>query len=249
MINPLSLENKTILITGASSGIGKATALLCSQLGARLIITGKTISKLNDTYNLLSGKRHLKILTDYEDDVSVDDCINSIDVVDGIVHSAGILDSTPLKFTNRLKMSKIMKVNFEIPFYITVSLLKNKKIRKEGSLVFISSIAGINKVVPGLALYSASKGALSSSIRVMALELASQKIRVNAICPGMVRTEMIDSHLTVTKEQFLDDEKRNYPLGYGNPEDVANAAAFLLSDAGRWITGTNLIIDGGASIH
>ena len=145
--------------------------------------------------------------------------------------------------------SKIMKINFEIPFSITQYLVNTKKINNYSSIVFISSLSGINTIAAGISAYSASKGAISASIRVMALELASRNIRVNAVCPGMVNTEMNLENTTLTSDDLKTDEFTNYPLGYGKPEDVANAIVFLLSGASSWITGTNLVIDGGASIH
>lgn len=249
MNNPFSLENKTILITGASSGIGKATAILCAQMGAKLIITGRSESKLNSVFKLLIGQGHQKIVLDFENENAIELLLKSINELDGIVYSAGILDSTPLKFVNQIKLSKIMKLNFESPFEITQLLVKRKKINKNGSLVFVSSLAGIGMVSMGLSAYSASKGALSAVVKVMALELSSQKIRVNAVCPGMVRSEMLTENLVLSEDQLEKDEKMNYPLGYGKPEQVASSIAFLLGEGSSWITGTNLVIDGGASIH
>ncbi|WP_242135033.1 SDR family NAD(P)-dependent oxidoreductase [Aestuariivivens marinum] len=249
MSNPFTLINKTILITGASSGIGRATAILCAEMGATLFITGRTEAKLNETFTNLSGTGHQKIVLDFEIEDAITRLVAAIDQLDGIVHSAGMLDSTPIKFVNSTKLSKVMKLNFEVPYKITHQLVKERKIAKNGAIVYVSSLAGIGVGIVGNFAYSASKGAISSSIKVMALELALRKIRVNTVCPGMVRTEMLDTHSPVSKEQLAKDEKEHYPLGYGTPEQVANAIVFLLSDASSWITGTNLVIDGGASIH
>jgi NAD(P)-dependent dehydrogenase (short-subunit alcohol dehydrogenase family) len=249
MKNLLDLTGKTILITGASSGIGKSSALLCSKLGASLIITGRNEIKLNNVFSLLEGNKHLQFPIDFENENSINELCSKIDSLDGIIHSAGIALNSPFKFTNIEKLSKILHINFEIPFTITQVLLKEKKINKESSIVFVSSVSGYNVVARGISAYSASKGAISASIRVMALELSSRKIRVNAVCPGMVNTEMNLDNSILTNEDLKTDEFRNYPLGYGKPEDVANAIVFLLSDASSWITGTNLVIDGGASIH
>ncbi len=249
MENPFLLNGKTILITGASSGIGKATAILCSKLGAKLILTGKTESKLEAVYNSLFGEGHTKIILDFFDEDSIIELIKFTTKIDGVVLSSGILETIPFKFTNAEKLSKILKINFEVPFGITQSLIKAQKVNKGASIVFLSSVSGYNAVARGISAYSASKGAISASIRVMALELSAQKIRVNAVCPGMVKTEMNTENLNLTEEQLNADEKLNYPLGYGKPEDVANAIAFLLGDGSTWITGTNMVIDGGATIH
>lgn len=249
MNNPFSLDNKAILITGASSGIGKATAILCAQMGAKLIITGRTESKLNDVFDSLIGEGHQKIVVDFENENAITDLITMVSQLDGIVHSAGILETIPLAFTNSEKLSRIMKINFEVPFSITQQLLKAKKFKKDTSIVFVSSLSGYSTVASGISAYSASKGAISASIRVMALELASKKIRVNAICPGMVKTDMNIENNILTETQLLEDEKRNYPLGYGTSKQIATSIVFLLGDGSSWITGTNLIIDGGASIH
>lgn len=249
MSHPFSLHGKTILITGASSGIGRATAILCSAMGAKLLLTGRTTSKLDEVFSLLSGEGHKQIVLDFENDDAIGHLVNSIEVLDGLVHSAGISENIPFSFTNNLKLSRIMKVNFETPFTLTQQLLKAKKINKQSSIVFVSSISGVSTIAVGGSAYSASKGAISASIRVMALELATKKIRVNAICPGMVTTALNSENINITSEQLKVDELRNYPLGYGTPEQVASSIVFLLGEGSSWITGTNLVIDGGASIH
>lgn len=247
--NPFNLKNKTILITGASSGIGKVTAIECSKLGADVIIIGRNIDRLNETYNLLQGENNLIRSLDLTNELELNEFMQSLPKLDGIVHSAGILESIPFSFTNSEKLSKIMQINFEIPFILTQYLIKNKKINKEGSIVFVSSLSGYSTIASGISAYSASKGAICASIRVMAFELAHKKIRVNSVCPGMVKTEMNTENVNLSVEQLNDDELRNYPLGYGDPIQVAQPIAFLLSQASSWITGTNVVLDGGASIH
>jgi NAD(P)-dependent dehydrogenase (short-subunit alcohol dehydrogenase family) len=247
--NPFSLENKTILITGASSGIGKATAVQCSKMGAKLIVTGRNLERLKETYNELEGDNHLMIQADLSNVDDLESLINSIEKIDGIVHSAGILETTPFSFTSNIKLSETMKINFEIPFILTQKLIKSKKIKNNSSVVFVSSLSGYLTGAVGLSAYSASKGAICATVRVIALELAPKKIRVNSVCPGMVKTEMNSGNSKLFKEQLTEDELRNYPLGYGTVEDIAKTNIFLLSDASKWITGTNLVIDGGASIH
>ncbi|MFM7014757.1 MAG: SDR family NAD(P)-dependent oxidoreductase [Bacteroidota bacterium] len=250
MINiPFNLENKNILITGASSGIGKATAILCSQMGAKLIITGRDEIKLNRVFIELYGSGHKKIVSDFDEDGAIELLVSLLEKLDGIVHSAGISENLPFSYTNREKLSKIMKINFEAPFILTQLLVRKKLIQKEASIVFVSSISGFSTVARGGAAYSASKGAISASIRVMALELATKKIRVNAVCPGMVKTDMNFKNDNIIENQLIDDEIKNYPLGYGSPEQIASSICFLLCEGSSWITGTNLIIDGGASIQ
>jgi len=249
MHNPFTLNDKTILVTGASAGIGKQIAISASEMGAKLILTGRSTEKLEATLGLLKGEGHKLVAADLNEENAINTLIDNCSGINGVVHSAGILKTLPFKFSNQAELQKIMRVNFEAPFVLTQQLLKNKKITAGSSIVFISSLSGAGTVASGISMYSASKGAINASVKVMALELAFQKIRVNSICPGMVMTEMNSENNTLTPEQLLEDEKRNYPLGYGRSEDVANAVIFLLSDGSKWMTGTNMIIDGGASIH
>lgn len=247
--NPFSLKNKTILITGASSGIGKATALQCSKMGAKLIITGRNLERLKEVYNELEQNNHLIIQADLSNADDLELLVNSLEKIDGLVHSAGILETTPFSFTSNKKLSETMRINFEAPFILTQKLIKTKKIKNNSSVVFVSSLSGYSTGAIGLSAYSASKGAICATVRVIALELAPKKIRVNSVCPGMVKTEMNSGNNKLFQEQLEEDELRNYPLGYGTADDIANTNVFLLSDASKWITGTNLVIDGGASIH
>ena len=249
MINKFLLDNKKILITGSSSGIGRSTAIICSQLGAQVIITGRNKDTLNETFEQLTGTGHKMHHGDLNNEIFMQDICNSSPILDGLVNSAGINLNVPFKFTKSSDFKNVMKTNFETPTLLLQNLLKQKKVSKSSSIVFVSSISGIICSATGISIYSASKGAISSIIRVLAQELANNKIRVNAVCPGMVKTEMTMNNTTYTKEQLEYDEKNNYPLGYGTPEDVALSISFLLSEASSWITGTNLIIDGGASTH
>lgn len=242
------LTSKRILVTGASSGIGRSTAQVCASLGATLIISGRNQEALKQTLLSLMGENHSMFTFDFEHGKPEDFIAKIEERVDGVVHSAGVLEYIPFAFTNNQKLDRLMRINFTIPFVLTQILVKNKIIKKGGSIVFVSSLSGISTSNHGLSAYSASKGALSSSVRVLALELAKQKTRVNAVCPGMVKTEM-NFRGDISQDILTDDEARNYPLGYGEPTDIANAICFLLSEASKWITGTNMVIDGGASIH
>jgi NAD(P)-dependent dehydrogenase (short-subunit alcohol dehydrogenase family) len=246
-VNPFSLRQRKILVTGASSGIGRETAIQCSKMGAVIIATGRNYGRLNQTMEQLEGTGHQTIIADITADLN--NIIDLVPMVDGVVHSAGILSLSPFTYLPEEELQNIMNVNFFSPVFLTQQLLKQKKINKNSSIVFISSLAGNVIASKGNSAYCASKSAISGLVKVLALEQASRQIRVNCILPGMVRTELMSSFLnSLTPEQFTEDEKK-YPLGYGKPQDVANAAIYLLSDASRWVTGASLILDGGFSLQ
>lgn len=248
--NIFSLEGKSILITGASSGIGRATAIAATMMGAKVIITGRDKAKLEETLGLLSGLGHQIIVADFFSENSVKDIVDHIkSPVNGLVHSAGILKTLPFKFSTAALVSEVLKVNFEIPFLLTQQMVKSRLISNNSSIVFVSSLSGAGTVAPGISIYSASKGAINACIKVIALELAKNKIRVNSISPGMVNTPLNTGNPNLTAEDLKKDEMNTYPLGYGEPEDVAYGIIYFLSDASRWVTGTTLIMDGGATIH
>lgn len=251
MYNPFSLADKTILITGASSGIGKATAIECSKMGATLIITGRNSERLQQTYDFLdqsNGQQHKQIVADLSTDDGIDYLMSHIVNLDGVALCAGIVDSVPFKFCTRDKFDKIFNTNFFSPIELIRVLFKKKMLNKSASVCVISSIGGLYKHAPGNAMYGASKAALSSIVKYCAKEFVSRKIRLNAICPGMVHTPMTQKIGPISKEQLEEDEKK-YPLGrYGVPEDIAYATVYLLSDASAWLTGQNIIIDGGLTI-
>jgi NAD(P)-dependent dehydrogenase (short-subunit alcohol dehydrogenase family) len=245
-INPFSLEGKTILITGASSGIGKQTAIQCSEMGANVIITGRNIDRLNQTYTELHGNANKLVVADLTEDYSK--IVDILQNLDGIVHAAGIVNTLPFQFITSDVLNSIFQTNFFAPVMLTQQIVKRKLLNKNSSIVFVSSLAGII-ASKGNGAYSASKSALNGMAKVMALELATKNIRVNTILPGMVKTEMMNTFLkTITTEQLAEDQKK-YPLGYGSPEDVANAAIYLLSAASKWITGTSIILDGGFTLQ
>jgi NAD(P)-dependent dehydrogenase (short-subunit alcohol dehydrogenase family) len=247
MNNPFSLSEKKILITGASSGIGKATAIECSKMGATIIITGRNQERLNQTYQQLSGKGHSQYVADLclEDDLNM--LSMNIPEINGLVNAAGIVKTLPFQFINREDLSSIFDINFMAPVLLTQKLVKAKKLDKESSIVYISSIDGPVIAHVGNSMYAASKGALSAMVRTMALDLATKKIRVNSIFPGMIDTPLIHQD-DITEEQ-LSQELKKYPLRrYGEPEEIAYGAIYLLSEASKWVTGTNLIIDGGFTL-
>lgn len=244
LVNPFSLEGKTILVTGASSGIGKATAVLCSQMGARVVITGRNEERLQDTLDNLSGEGNIQVAADLTDDESRTRLVESIPTLDGIVHCAGIGHRKPCKAIDAEDIATVMNANFNTAVLLQACLLSRKKINKSASIVFISSRAAD---VPDIAnsIYSASKGALKSYAKCLSLELAPRDIRVNCICPAVVMTPLI-LESGVDPEQ-LQSEQAKYPLKrYGKPEDIANLAAFLLSDASSWMTGSCIDITGGS---
>lgn len=247
MSNPFSLLGKAILVTGASSGIGKSIAIECSKSGAQLIITGRNPERLAKTFAELHGENHRQIIADLSVDEGIIELVSLIPKLDGIVHVAGIVKPKPFSFLNRLDLDEIMNINFYGPALLTNAIIRKKCIVKSGSIVFISSISGVSCSFIGGSAYSASKGALNGIIKGMALDLAAKQIRVNSIIPGMIDTGIFDG--SAISEQDLIEDRKRYPLGrYGKPEDVAFAAIYLLSDASSWVTGSNLLIDGGFTL-
>lgn len=243
--NPFTLQGKTILVTGASSGIGRVIAIECSKMGATIILVGRNEERLLNVYNSLEGNNNQFFVLDINNFEHVKEMISKLPSVNGIVHSAGINQKMPLKFINSEKLQEIFNVNVYSSLFLTQSLLKQKKLLKSSSVVFISSISSSYASI-GNIVYMASKGAVTSMSRGIALELSRQQIRVNTIEPGMINTNLIKDY---SEETILEDLK-NYPLGrYGNPLDVAYGAIYLLSDASQWVTGTSLTIDGGVTLR
>lgn len=243
-LNPFSLEGKTILVTGASSGIGQATAVLCSQMGAQVVITGRNETRLQETLGRLSGEGNMLIAADLTDEGSRTRLVEDIPTLDGIVHCAGIGHRKPSKAINADDIATVMNANFNAAVLLQACLLGQKKVNKGASIVFVSSRTADIPTVAN-ALYSASKGALKSYARCLSLELAPRAIRVNCICPAMVWTPLILKD-GVTEDE-LQAEQAKYPLKrYGKPEDIANLAVFLLSDASSWMTGSCIDITGGS---
>lgn len=241
--NPFSLEGKKILITGASSGIGKATAIECSRMGAKVIIVGRDEQRLNETFLELTGEGHQQIIGDLTLEEDIDRIVDNISEVDGLVNNAGIGGTKPIRFIKKEDLENVLGTNTFSPILLTKSLLKKKKIKKGSAIVFTSSVAAC-LVEPGIAMYAASKAAISSYMRSCAVELADKKIRSNAVLPGMVETKLIVGG-PISSDDLLNDLK-NYPLGrYGRPEEVAYAIIYFLSDASVWVTGASLVIDGG----
>lgn len=246
MINPYSLDGKTILVTGASSGLGASIADQCSKLGATVIITGRNKERLADTFSKLSGDGHIQIVADLIDNQDMETLAQDLPVINGMALCAGITKTLPVKFVNEGAIDEIFKTNTLSSISLIQKLLKQKKIAKQGSIVFLSSIS-TTYADKGNSIYAASKGALNSFSRVLALEVASQGIRSNCIQPGFVPSRMLDAGI-VTNEQ-LQEELKRYPLGFGEPTDIAYGTIYLLSDAAKWVTGTVLTIDGGVTLR
>lgn len=245
--NPFYLGGKTILVTGASSGIGQATAIECSKMGAKLIITGRNAERLQQTFSQLEGDGHKQIIAELTDDAAIENLVSTCSELNGVVLCAGKGLTLPFPFCNRGKYSDMFSVNFFSPVELLRCLVKKKKIAKFGSVIYVSSIGGNTGFSVGNAIYGATKAAISSTMKFCALEFATRMIRVNTVNPGMTDTPLIHRG-NITDEQFAADEQR-YPLKrYGKPIDIAHGIIYLLSDASSWVTGHSLVIDGGVSI-
>lgn len=248
MINPLTLENRTILVTGASSGIGRATAVLLSQLGATIVVVGRNADRLEETTRELEGSRHHGLVFDLANLDAIPGwmakLVEQTGPLDGLVHSAGIGSLAPLRVLGMAEVEQVMRVNYFSAVALTKEFSRKRYHRAPASIVFIASVAGVVGAA-GRTAYSASKGALTAFARSAALELAGAGLRVNCIAPAYVRTEMYEA----TRASLTDDQLRALvaaqPLGLGEPLDVAYAVAFLLAPTGRWITGAVLPVDGG----
>ena len=218
--NPFSLINKTVLVTGASSGIGRATAIECSKMGAKVIITARNEGKLKETLSLLEGDGHQMIIADLSKADEIDNLVAQLPEINGLVNNAGKTITLPCKFITEEKLDDIVSVNMTAPILLFSKLLKKKKLVNGSSVVFTSSIGGTFIANMGNGMYGATKGALSAFVKIAALENASKNIRVNAVCPGMINTNLFDSGV-INEEQLAEDMKR-YPLGrYGKTEEVA----------------------------
>ena len=245
--NPYSLEGKTILVTGASSGIGKATAIECSKLGARVVITGRDEARLQQTLSSLEGEGHVVITADLGEDDGIRFLVERVPVLNGIVHVAGISDTVLFQFLKKERLENIFNINFFAPVVLSQLLLKKKLLQKGGSIVFLSSIDGPVTAHIGNSMYSATKGALSAMMQNMSIELASKGIRVNAVLPGMTETPLIHND-DITQEQ-LNKDMELYPLKrYADPREIAWAIIYLLSDASTFTIGASLVVDGGFTI-
>lgn len=242
--NPYSLEGKTILITGASSGIGRATAIECSKMGAKCVITGRNQERLQQTFDQLEGDGHQQIMADLSTQEGIDLLVEQSPIIDGLVNNAGISFTKPIGFIKHEDLLKVYETNAFAPILLTNNFIKKKKLVKYASVVFVSSAATFG-YAPANSVYGGAKSALTNFMHYCTKEITPAKlIRFNAVHPGMVQTELV-GNLTFTDEEIQKDIQR-YPLKrYGKPEDVAWSIIYLLSDASSWLTGSSIILDGG----
>ncbi len=250
MYNPFTLEGKTILVTGAGGGIGRATAITCSKMGATLVVTDINAETLAETLSLLEAEsehQHLMFTADLTNEEALDKMVAEMPQLDGIVCNAGISKVLPIQFLNAEDMNRIMAINAFAPMYMTQRLYKKKRINKGGSIVYTVSISGVSMVSMGGVMYAVSKNALDAFMRNAALEFATRSIRVNSVNPSRVKTGLIQN--SVYSEEEVAKDLQTYPLKrYAEPEEIANSIVFLLSDASSYITGHALIVDGGKTL-
>jgi len=242
------LNGKTVLVTGASSGIGRAIAIVCSQQGAKMVITGRNVERLNETLSLLTSDGHMAIVADITNETDLNQLVERVPKLDGFVSNAGIAQPLLLQFTEKENVDSVLNTNAISVIHLTRLLLQNKKLNKGASLVFTSSINGNICAYIGSSIYAASKAMLTGFMKATALELAPKSIRVNCVQPGMIETDLLKNSLISNEE--LEKDKLKYPLKrYGKPEEVAYTVVYLLSDATQWMTGSSIVLDGGYTLQ
>lgn len=248
MHNPFTIEGKNILVLGASSGIGQATATICAQMGANVIVVGRNQERLQETLNELEiPSQHLAYALDLTDESSWTEMLSSMPIVDGVACCAGMANMNPFTFVSREEIEKVFNTNCIGPVLLIQKLIKSKKIAKGASVVFVASVDGPKVVHAGNSVYSASKNALVGMARNMAIDLLGKKIRVNCVLPGTTDTPMIRT-ANVTEEQLAETSKQFPMKRFARSEEIAHAIIYLLSDASSYVTGTELVVDGGYSI-
>lgn len=252
MVNPLDLTGRRFLVTGASSGIGRETAIVISRLGGRLVLTGRDTGRLQQTLESLDGSGHRAEPFDIASGSAIVAWMKTLatdGAFHGLVHCAGIHRITPLRVADPAILDEVMKINFQSAVMLAKGFRQKVCIAPEGgSIVFLSSVAAL--VGEGaVSAYSASKAALLGLTRSLAIELAGERIRVNAIAAGFVKSEMSDTLMASLTPEHAEAIRLKHPLGTGTVTDVANSAVFLLADTSRWITGSTLVVDGGYTAH
>jgi len=244
--NPFSLEGKTILVTGASSGIGQGIAIECSKMGAKVVITGRNQERLQETFNQLEGVGHVMIAADLNNEADIEKLATESPVLDGLVNNAGRGLSKPVNFIKMQDLQDVYQTNVFGVVMLTKAILKAKKMNKGGSIIFTSSLSSY-MTGAGLSIYASSKAAVCAYMRTCAIELGPKNIRCNAILPGMVETKLINdgTYTDASKQADLN----LYPLGrYGSTVDIAQGVVYLLSNASSWVTGLEMVIDGGRKL-
>jgi len=248
-MNPMDMTGRRVMVSGASSGLGRATAIQLSQLGAQLVLVARNHDRLEETRSLLAGDGHHIIERDLGTEIDaipkwMKQVTETTGPLHGLVHSAGVVSMLPLRVLSLAKLNELMDINFNSAVLLTKGFRQRGVVAAPGSIVMLSSIAGLIGQ-RGLSAYCASKGALMALTRSLALELAEEKIRINCVAPGLVETEMASKHEGELPDEKFAQLEQGHPLGLGKPEDVANAVSFLLADSARWITGSTLVVDGG----
>lgn len=247
MKDPFSLEGKIVLVTGAASGIGRATAVLCAEMGAKVLLIDMNEQGLQETQRLIERDDTEYRALDLTDLEKLIEMVDSLPKLDGVASNAGIVLSLLAKFSEPKDMERIFKINTFSHINLVQQLVAQKKLNKGASIVFTSSMSGVYCGLAGGSLYGATKAALAGYSKALAIELAPRGIRVNTVHPGMIQTPLTSN--TSLSQELLEEDAKNYPLGrYGKPEEVAAAMCYLLSDATVWMTGTQLLIDGGYSL-
>lgn len=247
MYNPFTLEGKNILVTGASSGIGRGICIDASKMGATIHLMARNEQRLNETLQQMEGKGHQVHQVDLCDKQGVMELVDSLPPLDGVVLCAGIIKTMPVKNISEDALEEIFNTNIMADIRMVSRMLKKKKLNKGASVVFISSVSTFNVKV-GNSLYSATKGAVNSFAKAMALEVAKQNMRVNCIQPGFVPSSILSSG-AIEEDAFLKFYADRHPLGFGTPTDIANGCIYLLSDASRWVTGSIFTLDGGYTLQ
>ncbi len=240
MSNRFRLDGKRVVVTGASSGIGRQIAIGASRAGAGVILSGRNEDRLSEARDQLeAGIDHMIVPADLTQPEDIATLAKRVGSIDGIVHAAGIAGPAPIRVVSREFLQTRFESNYFAPVLLTQKLLVGNQIAAGGSILFIASIAA-HTGTQGMSVYSGTKSSLVVTAKCLALEVAKRRIRANCVSPAVVRTPIF----TILERDWLDETAKRYPLGLGTPDDVAHASVFFLSDASRWITGQALIMDG-----
>ena len=253
MYNPFDLTGKLIVISGASSGIGRQCAIDCSKMGAKVALFGRNIERLNETRTLMEGMEHKCFSVDLADSELIPsivaDAVATMGRIDGVVNCAGISGVFPLKTMSIKRMEEFVRTNVFSALELTRECVKKKHFNPDGgSVIFLSSVMGMMGE-KGKSLYGLTKGALISASRALACEFADRKIRFNCISPGAILTPINEKLPYMADPEAKKQLESQHLLGLGNPSDIANGVIFLLSEASRWVTGQNIIVDGGYTVR